>query len=40
MTFAMQEGIGISKQRGFWLRCFLACEDLSTPKEGYGEEIL
>ncbi len=23
MTFAMQERIGISKQRGFWLRCFL-----------------
>lgn len=26
MNGAMQERIGISKQRGFWLRCFLESE--------------
>jgi hypothetical protein len=29
MTLAMHQNIGISKQRGFWLRCFLEWE-------GYG----
>ncbi len=28
MTFAMSEKVGISKQRGFWLRCFLSKEEL------------
>ena len=39
MTLAMRDRFGISKQRGFWLRCFLEIMELYVKGTGFSPYI-